>query len=524
MKRLQYIFIALAIGFASCGPDTVTEDPGFEDLERFSIYDYMVENDSLYSKFMSILEAGELDKTVSAYNPNGSGYTMFLPTNEAIDQFIQDSEQFSSLDQLLADKAYASSMARFHVVNMAILTNDFPFGALPELNLAGQYLTIGFELGADSSYYKVNNQAPLTKGNIEVNNGYIHEINQALTPVTYTSYDWLKQNPNYSIFYQAVEATNFIEVLSRVVVFDTISLIPVTLFVEPDSVYHKYGINSFEELTELISPDDKNYTDIYNPLYNFVGVHILEGRYFLADFEEESTNFSSYGDVPTHINGEGIDILINKGKVIDETIVSEENDTSYTFKEITFYYDNSNLLTRSGAVHIINEMLVRVPASLATQHFQFYEEPLFDQYRQEKGEFIVEDTSLLSVLTFSGGVDQFLYVSSEDESLTAWSKDYLQIDGDFTISYTLPKIVQGSYELGIRAHAYDQDNALVEVFFDGVKVGGLIDLTFGGSSGNPYKSFDLGVVDIQNYESHVITVRSLIPGVFNWDVVHFEPI
>lgn len=525
MRRITIILLLAVAAFSihSCGPDEY-HDPGFEDMINQTVYDYIAENDSLYSKFDTLLKVGNLDKTIDAYNPNGNGYTCFLPSNDAIDAFIAESDLFSSFDELLNDKEYVAAMVRYHVVNMAIITNDFPYGALPELNLAGQYLTIGFESNEDSSFYKINNIAPVSAKNIEVSNGYIHTITRALEPVTFTTYKWIKQNPEFSIFAAAVDATGFEEILSRVIVRDTISESPVTLFVEADSVYHRANIFSLDDLVEKVSPDNSDYTSEYNPLYNFVGYHILNGSIFLSDFEEKTTNYSTFGDNPINVNGRLLDLAINKGKEIFDTIISETNDTTY-LDYITFYYDYCNVLTQSGAIHFINQVMMPKQASKAELNFEFYEEPLFSQYREEGGEFLIEDHDMLSTISWTGGNDQLLFVKSEDESNTAWNKDYIVIDGDFSISYTLPRIVAGDYILTLRAHAYDRDNnALVEVFFDGVKIGGLLDLTTGGSSSNPYVEFELGTVSLLSYESHVVTVRSLIPGVFNWDLVRFEPI
>ena len=517
MKRFIYLIIvaALAAGMYSCDPDEPIQ-ADFEDVITITAYDYVAGNDSLFSKFNAILKAGNLDKTMSAYNPNGNGYTLFLPTNDAIDQFIAESSRFSSFENLLADKEYVAAMARFHVVNQRIITNDFPFGALPDLNLAGQYLTMGFEIGEDSSFYKVNNVAPISIGNIEVSNGWVHVITKALEPVTYTTYGWLKQNPDFSIFAAAVEATGFEETLSRIIVRDTISLSPITLFVEPDSVFHRFKIFSFDDLAKLVSPYNSDYTDDYNPLYNFVGYHLLSGNLFLSDFEENQTNYSTYGDNPVNINGFNIDLEI-LGK---DSIITLTNDTIVN-KYVTFYYDYSNILTQSGTVHLVNQLIIPRKAGQATVNFEFYEEQLFNQYREEGGEFIVEDPDLLSNITWTGGNNKLGFVKSEDESNTAWNRDFIIMEGDFSVSYALPPIVQGEYSLRIRAHAFSSDNALVEVFFDGVKIGGLVDLTTGGNSGNPYIEINLGNVNLVSYESHVVTVRSLIPGLFNWDVVRF---
>jgi len=49
----------------------------------------------------------------------------------------------------------------------------------------------------------------------------------------------------------------------------------------------------------------------------------------------------------------------------------------------------------------------------------------------------------------------------------------------------MPKIIQGKYKVFLGAHAFSQDNALVEIFIDNKKIGGLVDLTTGGNSSYP---------------------------------------
>ncbi|HOO84469.1 MAG TPA: fasciclin domain-containing protein [Prolixibacteraceae bacterium] len=520
------IILSLFVMFNySCKQDV--PEAGFEDMIRQTILDYIDENDSLYSNFKKIIVAGELDMTLGAYNPNGNNYTMFLPTNEAVDDFIANSSRFNSLDDLLNDKEYVSAMARYHVVNMGLLTNDFPFGALPELNLSGQYLTIGIESVSDSSYYKVNNFAPVVEGNIEVSNGYVHIISKALSPLTYNTYQWLEQNPAYSIFYEAVKQTGFDQVLSRIIYRDSVGLNPVTLFVEPDTVYHRYNIFSFDDLVEFIDPYDNNYTDPINELNKFVGYHITEGSTFLSNYEGSTSNFNSFGPYPIEVNGMGEELLINSRKIIkDTTVVFSEvknaYDTVFTYLEIMFLYDQSNILTLSGAVHSVNEVLTVQRAGARDVSFEFFEEPIFSSYREKSGEYLIEERELLSVISWTGGDDRLLFVKNDVESEQSWNKDYLQIDGDFSISYQLPRIVAGKYNLILRAHAYGSQNALVEVFFDGVKIGGLVDLKTIGNQNWPYSDINLGELTLLEYESHVITVRSLISGTFKWDVVRFE--
>ena len=61
---------------------------------------------------------------------------------------------------------------------MGINSNDFPFGALPAYTLSDDFLTVSFVIETDTSYYKINNQAPVIKPNIELSNGYYTHFRQ----------------------------------------------------------------------------------------------------------------------------------------------------------------------------------------------------------------------------------------------------------------------------------------------------------------------------------------------------------
>ena len=480
MKRIPLIlslFVSIIGTFYSCKEPPEIK-PGFEDQEQMTIYDYIAANDSIYSSFMSILEVGGIDKTLSAYNPDGVGYTLFLPDNNAVNQFIEESGQFSTLNDLLNDKEYVSVLAKYHVVNMGINANDFPFGALPEYTLSGDLLTVSFVIGTDSAYYKINNQAPVTKENIEVSNGFIHVISKTLIPITFTSYQWLEQNPEFSIFKAAVDATGLKDKININTKDKTGNYHPLTLLIEPDSVLNKYKVFSIEDLEKMISPDSSNYTETTNQFYNFVAYHILEESWFLDDFVGVATNYSTYSEIPLNISGLELDIQINKGKEIFDTIINPP-DTTY-IDYIGFYYDQSNVLTQSGAIHFINRILKQQRPSRAIQTYEFWEEPRLNKFRQEAGTYLIEDTSWLDYIKWSG-TDLF-FVDMGDQQTSAWSNDYLFLDGDFVISYNIPKIVQGKYTAFLGADAYNGANALIEVYIDGKNVGRLFDLGTGGSA------------------------------------------
>ena len=142
MKKIIYIInlIAVVLAINSCKePERIA---GFEDAEQYSIYDYIVENKEEFSDFLAILEVGGIDKTLSAYNPNGNGYTLFLPSNQAIDNFINNTEGISSINDILNNPEFAAAFSRYHVINMSAHTQDFPFGAFPEPTFSEDYLRL----------------------------------------------------------------------------------------------------------------------------------------------------------------------------------------------------------------------------------------------------------------------------------------------------------------------------------------------------------------------------------------------
>jgi uncharacterized surface protein with fasciclin (FAS1) repeats len=516
MKKYNFILWFLAfIALGACDPITnITVD--FEDADDQTIFSYLNEHETEYSSFISILKAGGLDQTLSAYNPSGTGYTLFVPNNAAVDQFILKDQRFSSLDELLNDRDFVNILGRFHILNMEVLTNEFPFGAFPEPSLSEDYLTVSFIIENDSSYYKINNTATVMKANVETSNGYVHDIAEMLNPITFTSFQWLQEQSGFDIFNQALVATGF-DVLTNID-YQEQGTLPVTLLVEPDSIYALAGINSFEELLDSISPDDSNYTDPSNPLYNFVGYHILSGSFFLDDFVDKTATYTTYSEVPLNINGKGLDVKINPGKQDFDTLVVSSDTTIIDY--ILFYYDKSNITTRSGAIHFIDQVMRVQKAAREAVSLQFLEEPLINEYRRTDGAYLIEASDSLQRITWTGA--ELWYINLTDDETNAWSTDYLMIEGDFLLKYRIPKVIPGNYELRIRAESFNSDNALIEVYIDGKRIGNLIDLSSGSSSSNPFKNIDIGKISFNNYAEHEVEIRPLIPGRFLWDALILE--
>ena len=525
MKRITIIFcifVALLMQF-SCKQSTII-DTGFKDQIKFSILDYIVANPNEYSSFLRILEVADLDKTLSAYNPGGKtggvGYTLFLPTNTAVDNFVKASGKYASLDDMLKDVAYVSALARFHVLNQAIISNDFPFGAFSQPTLSNDYLNVNFDVRPDTTYYKINNQGNVIEANIKLSNGYIQVISTMLSPITQNSYNWLKSNSGFSIFCTAMEKTGLDKIINVDMKLPNQTLGQFTMLVEPDSIYQKRGINSFDDLALSVSPGRTDYLSNSNPLNTFIFYHVVTQSLFLDKLTtNQPQNYSTMANVPLYINGltAGLDITINKGR---EIFVSAKHDTT---DFVGILYDQSNVSTQSGAIHFVNQIMNPVLALQKEVWSEFWDENFVGPYRNvaASATYLLEDHTLLNHVTWSGAT--LTYIKSIDPTVRAWSQDWFLIDGDFIITYNVPSLVQGKYDVSIQADAFSLNNAVIEVSIDGVKIGGLIDLTKSGNATYPFYEFQLGSVSFQKYGGHAIQVKSMIPGIFKWDFVHFKP-
>jgi uncharacterized surface protein with fasciclin (FAS1) repeats len=517
LNSLLLTWILFMVAMLNSCEDNGTVTPGFKDVISISIQQYLMDNITQYSDFLDILESGKMDVTLKAYNPNGFNYTLFLPTNSAVQKFIQNSSQFSNLQELIDNDTFCREIGKNHIINQGILTSEFPIGTFPERTLSYNYLTVNVGFEADSAFYTINDMARIIKQNIEMSNGVIHVIDQMLIPVTLNTGELLEITPGQSIFNEALKQTGYFDILSFSGDNSSSGAVYYTILVERDSVFHKSGIQSFSDLVQQISPDNSDYLDAFNPLNIFMGYHIIEGAFFLDAFEGKATNYNTLAKVPLNINGTGPEIAINKGKEVLAILFHDEDSTIVDF--IGIYFDESNVLASNGVIHYIDHMMKPVPPSRVIKTFEFYEEPLINEYKLIPGSYLIEDTASLQRINWNGG--ELTYVKAADEAEKAWNDDYIVIEGDFEITYRIPAIVQGKYNVFLHANAFSNYNASVIVYLDGVKLGGIIDLSKGG---NPYKRFELGNVDFSDYSEHTLRIESLIPGVFIWDYLRFEPI
>lgn len=352
--RKPYIIRFIVLGMillaitTSCETDQHSSSWGNE--KSLTISQYLNKNKHEYSKSYRILEEGKMLNTLYAYNPNGDGYTLFLPTDEAIEHFLIENQNYGDFEELLKDTSFVKSLTRYHTLNGKLRTNEFPDGVFIDSTLTGERLVASFFANQDDQLITINNLAPIVKPNLEMINGYIHVISEVLQPVNISGYDWLQQQNQYSILAKAMELSG----IQKKLKWDKY-----TLFAEPDSVYHRYGIMNVEDLISRIATPGVALTSKANEFYQFTTYHILEGEYYMNEFDWSSKKYFTLSEQLLTISV-GQHIKINTGVDTYGSAISEAGDT-IVIDYIRPIPESCNILSRTGPVHSISDLMYYKP-------------------------------------------------------------------------------------------------------------------------------------------------------------------
>jgi uncharacterized surface protein with fasciclin (FAS1) repeats len=340
--------IILTALLTSC--ESVSHESNWVDEDSLSISQYLKNNREEYSKFYSLMAEGKLLNTLYAYNPYGDDYTLFLPTDEAIDNFVLQNQEYGNFEELLKDTGFINMLTRYHTVNGKVHSDEFPDGALKDNTLTGDRLVTGFFTDVNNQVIKVNNSAPIIKSNLKMTNGFIHVISGVLEKTEISGYDWLQQQDDYSILAEAVRLAG---IKSRLW-WDKY-----TIFAEHDSIYRKNGIYSVQDLIARIATPGMQLSNRQNTFHLFAAYHFVGGEYYLNDLDWGNKKYTTLATGKSLTIDVGVEIKINLGIDTYKT-VSNAGDLMF-INYIRPVYENCNIMSNTGAVHSIADLLFYEP-------------------------------------------------------------------------------------------------------------------------------------------------------------------
>lgn len=330
LRKASYMMLIAFTAFTlgSCRDEISTE--ARYTFTGHTVASYLEENEEYFSLFIEILKRGERFSLMKAYGT----YTCFAPTNEAVERFVReqyhiyDSTTVSdkeniytdiitgiytpNVEDLLDGSERSDSMckviAQTHLIDKIYLTTDMTNDIIPRMNLNDRYLSSKYGLNEEGRpVLIINNTAEVIERDVEVENGVVHAISSVLSPSTNTVPTQLEQYKYFSIFTEALKETGLNESLQLykdwkgndietdyewdgelVEHFDEgvktgrplSRYYGYSLFVETDSTFALYGINTFADLIEKCkewypNATDKDFTNPNNALHQFVSYHIV---------------------------------------------------------------------------------------------------------------------------------------------------------------------------------------------------------------------------------------------------------
>ena len=350
-KNLLLRLAALALPLGGIGEGlfltSCSDEPDSEYFYTFTgemISDYLA-NRPCYSQFKTIVERAKLMDLLSTYGK----YTCFVPSNDAVDEYLRN-RGLQSVDEL--SDADCDTIARTHLIDNLYTTFAMNAQTIPTTNMLGRYLATSQGIDADSNaVVYIEKKAHVIFGqtfedgtyihqNDSVENGIIQPIDKVIEKSNSFIADILRDNPDISIFYEALQATGVREQILLVEdpdysnkqpkyryrsdIREEVAWVPdkkkygYTAFIETDSLYkakfEEFGIDTsrgnLRALYDLaclfydpVYPDDVNaeghsFDHLHssvNPLHRFVQYHILNryaGPDQLTPFEPNQTGES----------------------------------------------------------------------------------------------------------------------------------------------------------------------------------------------------------------------------------------
>ena len=294
--------------------DLANEQGTFYSATKRTAAEIISDDADRCSMFQAILEKSNYYSLLSVYG----NYTVFAPTNEAINKFIVENN-YASFDALLQDAERCDTIARTHIIkDGAYFTTDVSDGALPQMNMDDRYLVMTCDSDAQNNNQLrifVNKRSLLVEKNDSATNGVVHFIDRVITPSNDFLPDLMAEDSSISIFVEALKYTHMDDSLTKYiddkysvsedsingdiakvrfggrdnkVTYPRTRYFKFTAFVEPNSVYAKKGINTLEDLKayakkvyDATYPEDAGKydddpTNRKNPLNRFVSYHLMD--------------------------------------------------------------------------------------------------------------------------------------------------------------------------------------------------------------------------------------------------------
>jgi uncharacterized surface protein with fasciclin (FAS1) repeats len=498
LLRLTLVFF-IAIAFHNCTPEKIKESTD----DTLNITEYLRANPD-YSMFLEILDITNYASFMNTYGT----YTLFLPTNDAVKQYLKDVGAASLKDVPLVD---LQNIAKLHILDKKISTTDFTDGKIATPTLHGQYLITGAANTNDVTSITINKTSKIVASNVEAGNGVIHVIDKVLRVADKTLAKTIEADPNLSLFTEVLKATGWYEKLNQPITYDANKVGSfLTVLAQSNAVFENttwknpknnvtIKLNTLENLKLRYSQGDP--TKATDSLNLYVQYRIIPSLSYLADF----------ATTPVFVTKAPLEVISSK-LIKQDILLNEDVFNGILEKGIGIIRNSSDETSSNGVLHYVDGNFSIKKRVASPVYFDLCNQPEMAanvaNYRKVGGTNINFILGTLSDVTWTGNKT---YNMTWQPYGGAWNGDLYNIfrfrtgsGGLNDIEFKTPVIIKGRYKIWVSYRAHASASGNTKVFFDGVQTSRILNQKeFPNDPADPAKVIVDRVLESQGYKRHI---------------------
>lgn len=486
LLRLTLLFL-IALVFQNCSEQKIKESTD----ETLNITEYLRENPD-YSMFLEILDITNYASFMNTYGT----YTLFLPTNEAVEQYLTDVGAGSLNEVPLED---LQDLAKLHIIDQEINTTSFTDGKIKTPTLYGQYLLTGAANVDGISSITVNKTSRIVTSNVDLGNGVVHIIDKVLRVANKTLSQTIEADPNLSLFTEVLKLTGWYDKLNKPLTTVTVGdnqlqVGHLTVLAQSNQVFEEANLGTLEKIKAKYSKpiggaDAADPTNPADSLNLFVQYHIIPNINYLSDF----------ATTPVFVTAAPLEVISSKLK--GQNIVLNEDIFNGVLEEgVGMIRALSDETCSNGVLHYVDGNFAikkRVPMPV---YFDLCNQPEMAanvaNYRKSGGGSFGFAKGTLSEVIWTGNsgytMDWNPYGGAVNGDLFRVFRFRVGSGGLNDVEFTTPVIIKGRYKIWISYRQNSRASATTKVFFNGVQTSRILN---GRESPNDPNNATTGVGD-----------------------------
>lgn len=483
------------------------EDIGdsYKTFEGDMIYSFLNKKPELYSEYVAIIDKAGLSGMLSAYG----SYTCLAPTNEAFEAYYKSFGPNFNIDSLSAEQI--DYLAKTHIVDNIYITDDLQDGVLPNPNMNKRYISIKFTSDSVTNTFKIvlNDSSQIISRDNKVYNGVVQAINRVLRPSEAQLPELIKNNPELSIFAEALKLTGLNDSLLKIkdtsykptkVFKDEYNSYEIvnpaerkygyTALVETDQLLSEHGINNLNDLiakAKELYPSGANiadYTNRENSLNIYMAYHLVNKAIYLNKF------FYATDAIKGYTPEEFIETMY-PNRIIRASKINNRITLNYKSSNVVRVEETGGATTVNGVYHKLDNLLVYSPSveeMLQNTRIRFDIVALFPEFannnlRASRG-FMKTNNSSGDRFGFEDGYIEYIsmskdtrliYLASKEGQWANFQSDELMGLGSYDITMRLLPVPPGTYELRF-GYSANSNRSVTQIYVDNKPIGIPLDL------------------------------------------------